>query len=52
MMILRMETHNANSEKVWLTALNICPFEITVFAQFVKKLVEFREARNFFITGF
>jgi hypothetical protein len=52
MMILRMETHNANSDKMWLTALSICPLEITVFAQFVKKLVAFREIRNFFITAF
>lgn len=46
MMILRMERHNANSDKVWLTALSICPFEIAVFAQFVKTMVAFRKTRT------
>jgi hypothetical protein len=46
-----METHNANSDKEWFTTLSVCPFEITVFAQFFKELVPIRETRNLFITA-
>jgi hypothetical protein len=52
MAIVRMETHSANRDKIWLTALNFWRVAFTVFAQLVKKLVAFRETINFFIAAF